>query len=256
MARINIEDQFWIEVAVVTKRLRGDESRAVGDAIRLFRIAQQRAKNKQIVTDQDWAIGEFTDALIGVFAFKVEGGYEVAGSKKHFSWLEERVENGRKGGKASGKSRANKINNLGEANASKGKQAEASPSLSSSPSMETDNKLSVSVQQTQKIPLNNNSATQNFNARFHPQAQDFLGVLDNFGLKERLQRYLGHIINSFSSPQALQEFIDLKATCEACKAILKECNGDAIKARPRIEQFVIVCLKREIGALSENTQAI
>lgn len=135
MARINIEDQFWIEVTAVTKKLGGDETRAVGEAIRLFRIAQQRYKRGQIVTDLDWKIGEFSDALLGVFAFKCEGGYEIAGGKKHFGWLEERVEAGRKGGKKSGESRRNEINNLEEANESKVEQAEPSPSYS--PSLST-----------------------------------------------------------------------------------------------------------------------
>ncbi len=132
LARINIEDQFWIEVTAVSRALKGDDSRAVGDAVRLFRIAQQRAKKGQIVTDEDWRIAGFSDALIGVFATKVEGGYEVAGARKHFSWLETRVEAGRKGGEKSGESRRSKINNLGEANRSKTEQAEPSPSFSPS----------------------------------------------------------------------------------------------------------------------------
>lgn len=132
MARINIEDQFWIEVTAVTKRLNGDENRAIGESIRLFRIAQQRAKKKQIVSDNDWRIGEFSNALIGVFATKIEGGYEVAGAKKHFGWLETRVEAGRKGGEKSGESRRNEINKLGEAKRSKLEQAEPSPSFSPS----------------------------------------------------------------------------------------------------------------------------
>jgi len=134
LARLNIEDQFWIEVTAVTKRLKGDESRAVGDSVRLFRVAQQRAKQGRIVSEEDWRIGEFSDALIGVFALKVEGGYEVMGAKKHFGWLYDRVESGRKGGLKSGESRRSKINTLGEANLSIAEYAEPSPSYSPSPS--------------------------------------------------------------------------------------------------------------------------
>lgn len=132
MARINIEDQFWIEITAVTKRLKGDETRAVGDAVRLFRIAQQRAKAGRIVSDEDWRIGEFSEALIGIFALKVEGGYEVVGAKKHFGWLSSRVEAGRQGGIKSGEARRSEINNLDEANGSKPEQTEPSPSYSPS----------------------------------------------------------------------------------------------------------------------------
>lgn len=130
MARINIEDQFWIEITAVTRQLKGDESRAVGDAVRLFRTAQQRAKQGRIVSDEDWRIGDFTDALIGIFAIKVDGGYEVVGAKKHFGWLKERAEAGRKGGIKSGESRRSDIADLDEANGSNLKQPEPSYSPS------------------------------------------------------------------------------------------------------------------------------
>ena len=134
MARINIEEQFWTEITAVTRKLKGDEDKAVGQAIRLFRVAQQRAKNGQIVTDEDWQIHEFSDALIPVFAKKVEGGYVVQGTEKHFGWLKKRAESGRRGGEKSGESRRNEINNLSEAKPSKPKQVEPSPSPSCSTS--------------------------------------------------------------------------------------------------------------------------
>lgn len=130
MARLNIEDQFWIEIGPVARQL--GEDMAIGQAMRLFRVAQQRAKQGQIVTEEDWQIHGFSDALVPVFAKKVEGGFEVQGSKKHFGWLKDRAESGRRGGEKSGEVRRNKINYLTEAKRSKRKQTE--PSYSYSPS--------------------------------------------------------------------------------------------------------------------------
>ncbi len=102
MARINIEDQFWDEVALVKL----DRYTAIGQAIALFKLAQYRYKQGKIISDDDWRIHEFSDALIPVFAKKVEGGYEVNGADKHFGWLLERKEAARNGGLARGGGKA------------------------------------------------------------------------------------------------------------------------------------------------------
>lgn len=142
MARLNIEEQFWVEIAKVN---RGKRSlfEIVGATVTLFRFAQERFRQGRIVSFEDVEREGFPESVMEVFAKKVEGGYQVYGSKKHFGWLETRAEAGSKGGLASGEKRraiseSNKINDLTEANPSKPKQTQANEpyiSISSSNSI-------------------------------------------------------------------------------------------------------------------------
>ncbi len=118
MARINIEEHFWLEILQVIKKI-GDEDKAIGNVMRLFRFAQERYKQEKIISDEDWKIHEFLDELVPIFAIKIEGGYALRGAEKHFNWLRERRENGKLGGKKSVEVRRNEINKLREANSSK-----------------------------------------------------------------------------------------------------------------------------------------
>lgn len=119
MARINIDDQFWVEIMPVVAAL-GDADRAVGQVVRFFKLAQEKHKNGKLVSEEDFARGKFHESLIGPFADRVDGGIQAVGAQKHFGWLAKRVEAGRLGGKQT------------QANASKTEQPEASPSYSPS----------------------------------------------------------------------------------------------------------------------------
>ncbi len=110
MARLNIDDQFWDDIAAVKL----DRFTAIGQALVLFKVAQNRFKDGKIVSDEDWRIHEFSDALIPVFAEKVPGGYEVRGVSKYFGWLKERQEAGRRGGQAKASRDATRSNNSNE----------------------------------------------------------------------------------------------------------------------------------------------
>lgn len=138
MARINVEDCFWREIGSVVKVLQ-DEDKAIGQALRLWKLAQERSKQGRIISQEDWQINEFSDALIPVFARKVDGGFEVVGATKHFGWLRNKQQKGSEAGKKSGAARSKKNKNLAEGKRRSPKvnakvEPSFSPSFSSSPS--------------------------------------------------------------------------------------------------------------------------
>jgi hypothetical protein len=98
----------------------GDADRAIGQAVRLFRLAQENHKHGKLISENDFKRQGFSDSLIGTFAERVDGGIQLIGAEKHFGWLAERVEAGRRGGKQT------------QAKRSKVKQAQPSPSPSPS----------------------------------------------------------------------------------------------------------------------------
>lgn len=134
MARLNIEEKFWLDIGKVAVKM-GSYDLAIGNAIRMFRFAQDRYKHGKIISEDDWTREEFHVALVGTFVDKVDGGYEVRGAEK-FDWLKERASAGRNGGVKSGETRRNDFNKLAEAKRSKPKQTEASSSYSPSSSKE------------------------------------------------------------------------------------------------------------------------
>lgn len=131
MARINIEDQFWTEISAVAAKI-GNQDLAIGSALRLFKLAQERTKQGRSISKEDWEMNEFPDALIPIFAQKKsDGSYEVRGAKKHFGWLQKCVESGKFGGKKS-RRRAHEQNQPLSQRVSKGFQPSSSFSSSSS----------------------------------------------------------------------------------------------------------------------------
>jgi len=100
MARINIEDQFFVDVCRVASKM-GDADRAMGHALRFFRYAQTKHAKGLLITEEEFKREEFSEALFPVFAERVEGGIQAVGAKKHFSWLAQKIEAGSRGGKVS-----------------------------------------------------------------------------------------------------------------------------------------------------------
>lgn len=125
MARINLEDQFWLEITGVALAM-GNQDLAVGNAVRFFRYAQEKAKYGKFLTEEEFKSHGFSEALFPSFAVRTDGGIQAAGYEKHFGWLALRVEAGRKGGSKPKQTKAK------PSKTSKGKQTEPSPSPSPS----------------------------------------------------------------------------------------------------------------------------
>lgn len=100
MARLNIEDMFWLEIMTVAGQMGGLDC-AIGNAIRFFRYAQERHRGGFAITENEFSQLGFHEALIPLFAKRTERGIEAAGADKFFSWLEQKSEAGKTGGRIS-----------------------------------------------------------------------------------------------------------------------------------------------------------
>lgn len=135
MARINIEDTFWVAVGRI-ERGSTPYDQVVGNAMRLLRFGQEQFKHSNFISIDQWQMEGFLEILVPVFATKNSDGYIIRDAEKQFGWLRQKVESGRRGGVASGESRRNDSNQLPEAARSGSKRLEPSSSSSSSEDLE------------------------------------------------------------------------------------------------------------------------
>lgn len=135
MARINIEDQFFLDVINVAAKM-GSSDAAIGNAIRFFRYAQEKHKSGQMISEEEFQAQGFSEHLIPFFAKRTRSGIEANGAKKHFAWLEQKIEAGKRGGRESAKARERKTGTSKPPNRKQleAKPSDAEPSPSPSPS--------------------------------------------------------------------------------------------------------------------------
>jgi len=100
MARINIEDQFWLDILRVAAKI-GDEDKAVGNVVRFFRFAQEKHKRGELVSEEEFMDCGFSVHMFPIFAKHVDGGIQAVGAAKYFSWLFDKSDAGRIGGQHS-----------------------------------------------------------------------------------------------------------------------------------------------------------
>lgn len=171
MARLNLEDQFWLDIVHVAVKV-GDMDRAIGNAARFLRFAQEKHKSGRPVTLKEFKDQGFDEALIPFFAERVEDPesgqilIRARGAEKHFAWIDQRRKAGREGGKKSAKrprdtkGRLSKTKRvlgsasilLGEDVQARSKQNQASISISSSisNSSSSSNSSSTSISEEKK----------------------------------------------------------------------------------------------------------
>lgn len=105
MARINIDDSLFKDTRFFELAIKlGSKTTALGAVIEAFIVAQEFFLNKethQLIPFEEWEKQKLHNALIEVgLAKKITNkGVYVSGANKQFSWLLQRVEAGRKGGK-------------------------------------------------------------------------------------------------------------------------------------------------------------
>lgn len=138
MARLDIEDQFFLDLMCVIEKM-GDQDRAAGNALRFLRYSQEKHRKGKLLTEDEFKARGFNEALIGVFAERVEGGIQAIGAKKHFGWLDKKVSAGKKGGRSKTEAKTKHLKqNKANESAPKQKVAKGSitePPLSPSPSL-------------------------------------------------------------------------------------------------------------------------
>jgi hypothetical protein len=151
LSRINLEDSFWFDPRreYLIRLLDGDELRAIGACVKLWRLGQEYFKRDQKpIPESAFKFASLPDELFQAeFAERQADGIHVKGAQEHFGWLISKIENGRRGGVKSGISRSNKNNELTEANRSEreANRSDAnpptpSPPLPPSPTQEKNNK--------------------------------------------------------------------------------------------------------------------
>jgi hypothetical protein len=149
VARLNLEDKFFVELLSVAVKL-GNEDLAIGNAVRFFREAQEKHRQGKAFTEEEFRDRGFSEHLIPTFAKRVPAGIIAAGAEKHFAWLQQKVEAGRNGGrKSASRPRDEKgrlISNLHQAEPKRDpdetKHIQASYSISPSSSSSSSSSLS------------------------------------------------------------------------------------------------------------------
>ena len=147
MARINLEDQFFLDIIDVVERF-PDQDKVIGNAVRFFRYAQEEHKRGKLISEKTFKQKGFLEALIPTFAERVEGGIQAVGAEKHFGWLAKKIEAGSKGGRS--KSEA-KLKNLKQNKADRS-TTEAPPKQIEAPPKETTETLSDADFQVNSSP--------------------------------------------------------------------------------------------------------
>lgn len=109
MARINIEDAIFRDHRFLTLAIKlGDPDRALGALVRAWCLAQKwytKSEDRRIPID-DWAKQLLPKELLETGLVESDGkSVRVAGADEQFSWLLERAEAGRAGGRKSAESR-------------------------------------------------------------------------------------------------------------------------------------------------------
>ncbi len=134
MARLNIEGQFWLDVMKLIAKM-GDQDRAIGQALRFLRFAQEKHKNGEPMTLEEFTDQGFSDDLIGVFAKHSQAEpkhVQAKGFEKHFGWLDAKKAAGKRGGEASAKRQRDENGHfLPKQTPSKTKHSQPSSSFSS-----------------------------------------------------------------------------------------------------------------------------
>lgn len=101
MARLNIEedlftDQRFLDLVIAL----GDVDRALGALVRCWRLGQKFWKySDHGIPKKEWKTQRIRDEIIDVGMAEDLGDFvRVVQSEKHFGWIRERVESGRRGG--------------------------------------------------------------------------------------------------------------------------------------------------------------
>jgi hypothetical protein len=100
MPRINIEDQFWLDIVDVVEKM-GSRDLAIGNALRWLRFAQEKFRVGEYVSAEDFRDHGFSEALVPMFAVRVGDGFVARGCDKYFAWLLEKKRAGEAGGRVS-----------------------------------------------------------------------------------------------------------------------------------------------------------
>lgn len=246
MARLNIEDSLYKDpdfLKLIAKT--GNYYEALGLVVAAFSLAQKYWLEHKCIPEKHWH-KDFEPLIDVGLAERPFGSRSVLvrGSEKQFAWIEQKS-------KAGKKSSNNKLKNLKQYRTGVERAPNAAEPLSSSLSSLYSNSASTAEndESLQNSQLTDRSSTANFNARFDSDVSEWVIVLDEYGLKKKMDRFIGKIKSTFNTPDDLRMFIDEISKTNTYAEIMKS-NDEEKKKIFRIEKYTLVALKKEIGVLS------
>ncbi len=221
MARINIEDSFWISILDVAVKS-GNVDSAIGNAIRFIRMAQEKYKHGIYITEQEFKDAGFSDSLFPSIACRTSQGIQAVGADEHFGWLRSKVENGRKGGKSKSPAKTATLKqNRSETEATPKRDrsaTEASPSPSPSYSLSSSSPNPSGAETTPARPFRVSDASRmesrfrNYSSPDREKYRDVLrGFIDRTDPRLKLfltERFIDQAMAAFSNPSRFFDYLE------------------------------------------------
>lgn len=215
MARMNLDDQFWVDVLDLVAKV-GDQDKAIGNAVRFFKLAQEKHKQGRLISEEDFKAKGFLEALIPIFAKRTPSGIQATGASKHFAWLDQKAEAGREGGKKSAKRPRDSKGRLLK------KDANENASSNLHQANPNDHQASISIssinnnirkkENSQNQNLTTPSATENFEAQFQTDELEQIAEIMNQayggGAYEYRLRLAPKILAYFKTPEDFGEWVE------------------------------------------------
>lgn len=239
MARINIEELWWTDPRRSKLiRILGDEDKADGVAVKMWRLAQEFwKKDRGLVPNSIFETLENNQALVGCgLASLGNDGVYVRGSSQYHDWLHEQRENGKKGGIKSAQRPRDAKGRLLKSEATvqakpKGVQASYSSSSSSSSSLEVVGEAATTTPEIKKP-----SSSDNFTNSFGPEAQKLKDFFNSQEILKDMKLFVPQIIHRWTTFDLFMIFYD---------GILGSAKFP--KDKPGRKRYLMAALTNEIG---------
>lgn len=253
MARVNIEECWWTDPRrSKLARILGDEDKADGVAVRMWRLAQEYwGRSYGLIPKPIFESLESSDALIKCGLAEVrECSVYVRGSNQHLSWLQEKREQAKEAGKKSAESRRKKSGTAqpkGKKSRKPVKPVEPNPNdsrtnaerNSNAPEPSGSYSYSGSSSVVEEAPKNYN-ATANFDSRFHPDASRYSDALKTLGVEGSVRSNFVEVLKRF---EKFEEFRDW------ANALVSAVEKKGIGSEMEKTRYITAALKKEIGVL-------
>jgi hypothetical protein len=185
MARINLEDRFFLDVIDVAAKTQ-DQDKAIGNAVRWLRYSQEKHKSGQVMPEHEFFEKGFLEALIPNFAIRTATGIMAVGAEKHFKWLKDKVDAGRKGGRSKSEAKKKSLKQFRSKSEAKPKQIEALSKQESDENTEASPKQKVAnVAAPNPLPLYTGGDAPNASDESLPSPVGYFvkGYCDRFMVK-------------------------------------------------------------------------
>lgn len=250
MARINLDECFWIDITDLAVAL-GCRFQATGQAVEFFRLAQSKYTKGLHISEAEFKKRGFSEKLFPVFATRTNDGIQATDSIKYFGWLRSKTEAGRSGGKKSAEIRKNRYGTAQplsktdilslqspKQNRSKTKHPEPSSSTSYINTTTTEEQKNTKVKKQPIICPNNTHPVEDFENGFSPEIEKIAHYLTStLGPNYFKPSYMGKVVTRFKSAEDFRLWLVDLTNSESTRFP----DGSIIKRK------VLMAILKEIG---------